>query len=241
MAEFGAAIMELGDKLANLRVAEAVQLKDYLKEKYSIEPAGGGVMMAPAAAAAAPVEKPAEVTDFQVVLEGLADPAKKIQVIKVVREITSLGLKEAKDMVEGAPKAVKETAPEGRGRGHQEEAGRRRRQGVAQTGGVKTPRRAAGLRAAPLAKFSSCILRAFVVQSIDCSPRFMEKGRGAELAGRTRTSPRIRNGGRFRCSHGGMQRATSQSSAPPATGHPPGSRPGFLRAPRRRGAAPHAA
>ncbi len=111
MADFGPAIMELGDKLANLKVVEAVQLKDYLKEKYNIEPAGGGVMMAAAPAAAAVAEKPAEVTDFQVILEGLADPAKKIQVIKVVREITSLGLKEAKDLVEGAPKPVKDTAP----------------------------------------------------------------------------------------------------------------------------------
>ncbi len=111
MADFGPAIMELGDKLANLKVVEAVQLKDYLKEKYNIEPAGGGVMMAAAPTAAAPAEKPAEVTDFQVILEGLADPAKKIGVIKVVREITSLGLKEAKDLVEGAPKPVKDTAP----------------------------------------------------------------------------------------------------------------------------------
>ena len=111
MAEFGATIMELGDKLANLKVVEAVQLKDYLKEKYNIEPAGGGMMMAAPTVGPAVVEKPAEVTDFQVVLEGLADPAKKINVIKVVREITSLGLKEAKDMVEGAPKAVKDTAP----------------------------------------------------------------------------------------------------------------------------------
>jgi len=111
MAEFAPAILELGDKLANLKVVEAVQLKDYLKEKYNIEPAGGGVMMAPPTAGPAVAEKPAEVTDFQVILEGLADPAKKINVIKVVREITSLGLKEAKDMVEGAPKAVKETAP----------------------------------------------------------------------------------------------------------------------------------
>jgi large subunit ribosomal protein L7/L12 len=68
-------------------------------------------MMAAAPAAAAVAEKPAEVTDFAVILEGLADPAKKIGVIKVVREITSLGLKEAKDLVEGAPKPVKDTAP----------------------------------------------------------------------------------------------------------------------------------
>ena len=108
MADFAPAITELGDKLANLRVIEAVQLKDYLKEKYNIEPAGGGMMMAAPAAGPAVAEKPAEVTDFQVVLEGLADPTKKIQVIKVVREITNLGLKEAKDLVEGAPKPVKE-------------------------------------------------------------------------------------------------------------------------------------
>ena len=111
MADFSGTITALGDQLANLKVVEAVQLKDYLKEKYNIEPAGGGVMMAAAAAAAAVAEKPAEVTDFAVILEGLADPAKKINVIKVVREITSLGLKEAKDLVEGAPKPVKDTAP----------------------------------------------------------------------------------------------------------------------------------
>ena len=111
MADFSATITTLGDQLANLKVVEAVQLKDYLKEKYNIEPAGGGVVMAAPTAAAAVAEKPAEVTDFQVMLDGLADPAKKITVIKVVREITNLGLKEAKDLVEGAPKAVKETAP----------------------------------------------------------------------------------------------------------------------------------
>ena len=111
MADFSGTITALGDQLANLKVVEAVQLKDYLKEKYNIEPAGGGVMMAAAPAAAAVAEKPAEVTDFAVILEGLADPAKKINVIKVVREITSLGLKEAKDLVEGAPKPVKDTAP----------------------------------------------------------------------------------------------------------------------------------
>jgi len=111
MADFAATITALGDQLASLKVLEAVQLKDYLKEKYNIEPAGGGMMMAAAPAAAAAAEKPAEVTDFQVILEGLADPSKKINVIKEVRAITNLGLKEAKDLVEGAPKAVKETAP----------------------------------------------------------------------------------------------------------------------------------
>ena len=101
-------ISDLGDKIAKLTIVQAVQLKDYLKDKYKIEPAAGGavVMAGPAGgAAAAPV---AEVkTEFTVVLEGF-DPAKKINVIKVVREITGLGLKEAKDLVEGSPKPVKE-------------------------------------------------------------------------------------------------------------------------------------
>ena len=114
MADFPATITELGDKIANLKLTEAVLLKDYLKEKYKIEPAGGGVMVpgpAGPGGGAAPAEKPAEQTEFTVVLEGLADPAKKINVIKVVREITNLGLKEAKDLVEGAPKNVKENIP----------------------------------------------------------------------------------------------------------------------------------
>jgi large subunit ribosomal protein L7/L12 len=111
MAEFAATITALGDQLASLKVLEAVQLKDYLKEKYNIEPAGGGMMMAAPTAGPVVAEKPAEVTDFQVILEGLADPSKKINVIKEVRAITNLGLKEAKDLVEGAPKPVKETAP----------------------------------------------------------------------------------------------------------------------------------
>ncbi|MCS7045423.1 MAG: 50S ribosomal protein L7/L12 [Gemmataceae bacterium] len=111
MTEVAADIAALGDKIAQLTIVQAVQLKEYLKEKYKIEPAAGGAVMVagPAAAggAAAPAEKPAEKTEFTVVLEGF-DAAKKINVIKVIREITGLGLKEAKDLVEGAPKAVKE-------------------------------------------------------------------------------------------------------------------------------------
>src|SRR5438270_11218573 len=107
MAEFAADVMDLGDKIATLTIVTAVELKEYLKESYKIEPAAGGtVMMAPAAGPAA-AEKPAEKTEFTVVLAGF-DAAKKINVIKVVREITGLGLKEAKDLVEGAPKPVKE-------------------------------------------------------------------------------------------------------------------------------------
>jgi len=108
MAEFSPDITDIGDKIAALTIAKAVQLKDYLKEKYGIEPAAGGVVMAgPAAGPAAPAA-PEVKTEFTVSLDGLADPAKKINVIKVVREITGLGLKEAKDLVEGAPKNVKE-------------------------------------------------------------------------------------------------------------------------------------
>ena len=98
----------LGDQIANLTLVQAVQLRDYLKEKYKIEPAAGGaVMMAGPAQTAGPAEKPAEKTEFTPVLESF-DAAKKINVIKVIREITQLGLKEAKDLVEGAPKPVKE-------------------------------------------------------------------------------------------------------------------------------------
>src|SRR5262249_7471340 len=112
--QFSPDVMEIGDKIAALTITKAVELRDYLKEVYKIEPAaGGGVVMAagPAGAgAAAPAEKPAEKTEFTVSLDGF-DAAKKINVIKVVRDITGLGLKEAKDLVEGAPKAVKENLP----------------------------------------------------------------------------------------------------------------------------------
>jgi large subunit ribosomal protein L7/L12 len=102
-------IKDLGDKIAALTVSRAVELGDYLEEVHKIKPAGGGVVMAGpvgGGGAGAP-EKPAEKTEFTVVLAGF-DAAKKINVIKVVREITGLGLKEAKDLVEGAPKPVKE-------------------------------------------------------------------------------------------------------------------------------------
>jgi large subunit ribosomal protein L7/L12 len=109
---FAPDIMELGDKIVGLTIKQGVELRDYLKEKYKIEPAaGGGMMVMPqgggGGGAAAPAADAAP-TEFRVVLEGVADPAKKINVIKVVREITGLGLKEAKDVVEGAPKPVKE-------------------------------------------------------------------------------------------------------------------------------------
>ena len=102
-------IKELGDKIVALTVAKAVELGDYMEKVHNIKPAASAVAVAagPAAGAAAPAEKPAEKTEFTVSLDGY-DAAKKINVIKVVREITGLGLKEAKDLVEGAPKPVKE-------------------------------------------------------------------------------------------------------------------------------------
>jgi large subunit ribosomal protein L7/L12 len=105
MADVKAEIKELGDKIVALSLLDAQALSTYLKETHGIEAAaGGGVMMAaPAAGGAAPA---AEVqTTFDVVLKAAGD--KKIQVIKVVRAATGLGLKEAKDVVDGAPKAVK--------------------------------------------------------------------------------------------------------------------------------------
>ena len=108
MAEVAADIKELGDKIVGLTLKQAVDLAGYLKDEYQIEPAaGGGVMMAGPAAAAA--EAPEEKTSFDVVLKAAGD--KKINVIKVVRSATGLGLKEAKDLVEGAPKVVKEGLP----------------------------------------------------------------------------------------------------------------------------------
>lgn len=101
-------IKDLGDKIAKLTIVQAVALKDYLKEEYKIEPAAGGGGMMMQAGPAAPAEKPAEQTEFAVILEAGFDAAKKIGIIKVVREIAGLGLAEAKAFVEGAPKPVKE-------------------------------------------------------------------------------------------------------------------------------------
>ena len=102
-------IKDLGDKIVALTVGKAVELGDYLEQVHGIKAAAGAVAVMPGAGVGpAQVEKPAEKTEFTVQLDGLADPAKKINVIKVVREITGLGLKEAKDLVEGVPSTVKE-------------------------------------------------------------------------------------------------------------------------------------
>jgi large subunit ribosomal protein L7/L12 len=107
MAEATAELVELGDKIAGLTLKQAVELAGYLKEKHGIEAAaggGGGGGGGGAAPVAAPVEEAK--TTFDVVLKAAGD--KKINVIKEVRAATGLGLKEAKDMVEGAPKTIKE-------------------------------------------------------------------------------------------------------------------------------------
>jgi large subunit ribosomal protein L7/L12 len=110
MADVAADIKELGDKLSGLTLKQAVELKNYLKETYGIEPAAGGaVMMAGPAGGGAAKEEEGPKDSFDVVLKAAGD--KKIQVIKVVREATGLGLKEAKDLVEGAPKTIKEALP----------------------------------------------------------------------------------------------------------------------------------
>jgi len=100
-----ASTKEMGDKIAGLTLLQAKALVDYLKEAHGIEPAAGGAVMmaAPGGGAAAPAVE--EKTEFDVFMSSFGD--NKIGVIKVVRAATGLGLKEAKDLVEAAPKAVK--------------------------------------------------------------------------------------------------------------------------------------
>ncbi|TMJ01720.1 MAG: 50S ribosomal protein L7/L12 [Alphaproteobacteria bacterium] len=96
-------LSKIVDELSSLTVLEAAELAKLLEEKWGVSAAAAVAVAGPAAAAAAPVE---EKTEFTVVLAAAGD--KKIEVIKEVRALTGLGLKEAKDLVEGAPKPVKE-------------------------------------------------------------------------------------------------------------------------------------
>jgi large subunit ribosomal protein L7/L12 len=104
---FDEKITKIGDEISGLSLKEAVDLADYMKDTYGIEPAAGGAVMIAGGGDgdAADIE---EQSEFDVVLESCGD--RKIQVIKVVREATGLGLKDAKDMVDAAPKAIKEKA-----------------------------------------------------------------------------------------------------------------------------------
>ena len=98
-----AELQKIVDELSKLTILEASELTKMLEEKWGVSAAAAVAVAGPAAAAAAPVE---EKTEFTVVLAAAGD--KKIEVIKEVRALTGLGLKEAKDLVEGAPKTVKE-------------------------------------------------------------------------------------------------------------------------------------
>lgn len=100
---------QLVEELSKLSVLEMAELKKALEDKWGVK-ASAAVAMAAAPAAAAPAEAEAESTEFDIHLDAV--PAdKKISVIKVVREVTGLGLKEAKDLVDAAPKVLKENAP----------------------------------------------------------------------------------------------------------------------------------
>ncbi len=102
--EFATEIKELGDKIVALTLMQAKDLGDYLKDVHGIEPASGGAVMV--AAAGGDAAEAEEKTSFDVILKEIGQ--KKIQVIKEVRALTGLGLKEAKGLVDAAPKAVKE-------------------------------------------------------------------------------------------------------------------------------------
>ncbi len=101
-------LKKLAQEIVGLTLLEASELKTILKDEYGIEPAAGGAVMMAAgpAAAGAPAEAAEEQTEFDVILKAAG--AQKINVIKEVRAITGLGLKEAKDLVEAGGKAVKE-------------------------------------------------------------------------------------------------------------------------------------
>ncbi len=107
--EVSAGTKELGDKISELTLKQAKELSDYLKDEYGIEPAaGGGVVMAAPAAGGEAADEP-EKTDFDVVLTGFGD--KKLNVVKVVKNITGKTLMESKKLVESAPATLKEAVP----------------------------------------------------------------------------------------------------------------------------------
>ena len=101
-------LKELGDKIAGLTLKQAKELSDYIKEAYGIEPAsgGGGMMMMPAGGGAAAAPAAVEQTEFDVVLTSFGD--KKLDVVKVAKNITGLSLMDAKKLVEGVPAKIKE-------------------------------------------------------------------------------------------------------------------------------------
>jgi large subunit ribosomal protein L7/L12 len=102
-------IKALGDQLVELSVKEVTELASYLKETYGIEPAAAAVAVAAPGAGGGAAAAAAEKTNFDVVLKSAG--ANKLQIVKLVKDLTGLGLKEAKDMVDGAPKTIKEGLP----------------------------------------------------------------------------------------------------------------------------------
>ena len=118
---------QVKDYLKNMSLMDAATLVKELENELGVSAAAPVAWRRPARRAGGGAAAPAEKDEFTVVLTGSGD--KKIQVIKVVRELTGLGLKEAKDLVDGAPKPVKEGVPKARGRGDQEEARGGRRHG----------------------------------------------------------------------------------------------------------------
>jgi large subunit ribosomal protein L7/L12 len=104
--EFSATSKELGDKIVGLTLKEAKELSDYLEDVHGIKPAAAGAVMAMPMGGGGATAVVEEQSEFSVILEGFGD--KKIGVIKVVRAVTGLGLKEAKDLVEAVPSKVKE-------------------------------------------------------------------------------------------------------------------------------------
>ena len=110
VAEFSAETKEMGDKIAELTLKQAKELSDYLKEAHGIEPAaGGGVVMAAGGGGGGEEAAAEEKTEFDVVLTGFGD--KKLNVVKVVKNLTGASRMEAKKMVEGVPATLKEAAP----------------------------------------------------------------------------------------------------------------------------------
>ena len=104
--EVSAELKELGDKIAELTLKDAKGLSDYLKEEHGIEPAAGGGAVVMAAGGGGGGEAPEEKTEFDVVMTGFGD--KKLEVVKVVKNLTGASLMEAKKMVEGVPATLKE-------------------------------------------------------------------------------------------------------------------------------------
>lgn len=109
VAEFSAEAKELGDKIAEMTLKQAKELSDYLKEVHGIEPAaGGGVVMQAGGGGGEQAAAAAEQTEFDVILTGFGD--KKLNVVKVVKNLTGASLMDAKKMVESCPATLKEGA-----------------------------------------------------------------------------------------------------------------------------------